>query len=136
MHTKRTKIGFGFLTIIEPTRVTLNTSSIIDHIYTTMPSNHVQSDVLQYTVSGHYVVFIILSFKIDTTPGKILHRRSYDKMDAEAFLNELMLSHLYNIATLSDNVQDAWVKWSDQFNYVVNRHVSTKQITKTGGVSS
>ena len=65
----------------------MNTSSIIDHIYTRMPNNHVQSDVqsdvLQYTVSGHYVVFIILSLKKNTTPGKILHRRSYDKLDAE-----------------------------------------------------
>ena len=49
-------------------------------------------------------------------------------MDTGAFLNELMLSQLYNIASLSDNVQDAWVKWSDQFNSIVNRHVSTKQI--------
>ena len=39
-----------------------------------------------------------------------------------------MLSQLYNIVSLSDNVQDAWVKWSDQFNSIVNRHVSTKQI--------
>ena len=42
--------------------------------------------------------------------------------------HELMLSQLYNIVSLSDNVQDAWVKWSDQFNFIVNRHVSTKQI--------
>ena len=47
-----------------------------------------------------------------------------------------MINWMRNIATLSDNVQDAWVKWSDQFNYVVNRHVSTKKITKTGGASS
>ena len=114
--------------ILEPTRVTLNTSSIIDHIYTTMPNNHVQSGVLKYTVSDHYLVYTILSFKKDTTPGKILHKKSYDKMDTGAFLNELMLSQLYNIVSLSDNVQDAWVKWSDQFNSIVNRHVSTKQI--------
>ena len=44
-------------------------------------------------------------------------------MDAGAFLNELMLSQLYNIFPLSANVEDAWVKWSDQFNSVVNRHV-------------
>ena len=39
-----------------------------------------------------------------------------------------MLSQLYNIVTLSDNIQDVWVKWSDQFNSIVNRHVSTKQV--------
>ena len=43
-------------------------------------------------------------------------------------MNERMLSQLYNIVTLSDNVQDAWVKWSDQFNSIVDRHASTKQI--------
>ena len=35
---------------------------------------------------------------------------------------------LYNIVNLSDNIQDAWVKWSDQFNSIVNIHGSTKQI--------
>ena len=65
---------------------------------------------------------------VDTTPCKILHKKSYNKMDTGAFLNELMLSQLYNIVSLSDNVQDAWVKWSDQFNSIVNRHVTTKQI--------
>ena len=48
--------------ILEPTRATLNTSSIIHHIYTTMPNNHVQSGVLKYTVSDHYLVYTILSF--------------------------------------------------------------------------
>ena len=65
--------------------------------------------VLKYTVSDHYLVFTILSFKKDTTPGKILHKRNYDKMDTEAFLNELMLSQLYNIVTLSDNIQNAFL---------------------------
>ena len=78
--------------ILEPTRVTLNTSSIIDHIYTAMPNNHVQSGVLKYTVSDHYLVYTILGFIKDTTPRKILHKTSYDKMDIGAFLNELMLS--------------------------------------------
>ena len=86
-----------------------------------MPNNHVQSGVLKYTVSAHYLVFTILSFKKDTTPGKILHKRNYDKMNTGAFLNELMLSELYNIVTLSDNIQDAWVKRSAQFNYIVNK---------------
>ena len=67
--------------ILEPTRVTLNTSSIIGHIYTTMPNTHVQSGVLKYTVSDHYLVYTIFSFKKDTTPSKILHKKSYDKMD-------------------------------------------------------
>ena len=57
--------------ILEPTRVTLNTSSIIDHIYTTMPNNHVYSGVLKYTVSDHYLVYTILS------PKKIPHRVQY-----------------------------------------------------------
>ena len=93
--------------ILEPTRVTLNTSSIIDHIYTPMPNNHVQSGVLKYKVSDHYLVYTIVGFKKDITPGKILHKKSYDKMDTGAFLNELLLSQLYNIVSLSDNVQDA-----------------------------
>ena len=72
-----------------------------------MPNNHVHYGVVKYTVSDHYLIFTILGFKKDTTPGKILHKRNWNKMDTGAFLNELMLSQLYNIVTLSDNIQDA-----------------------------
>ena len=46
--------------IVEPTRVTQSSQSIIDHIYTTMPHNHLDHGILKYTLSGHYFIFTTL----------------------------------------------------------------------------
>ena len=48
---------FSFKQLIEePTRVTLNTSSIIDHIATTRARNIVKSGVYEVSLSDHYMV--------------------------------------------------------------------------------
>ena len=41
--------------IVEPTRVTQSSQSVIDHIYTTMPHNHLDHGILKYTLSDHYL---------------------------------------------------------------------------------
>ena len=38
----------------EPTRVTPQTSTLIDHIYTTMPLRHTTTGVLKWSLSDHY----------------------------------------------------------------------------------
>ena len=49
---------FSFKQLIqEPTRVSLTTSSLIDHIATTCPTNNVDSGVLQVSMSDHYLVY-------------------------------------------------------------------------------
>ena len=46
--------------IIDPTRVTLNSSTIIDHIYVSVSLQNVTSGVLPITVSDHYLVFSLI----------------------------------------------------------------------------
>ena len=48
--------------INKPTRVTANSSTIIDHILTSMPHNHSESDVIEVTFSDHYLVYSVLKF--------------------------------------------------------------------------
>ena len=54
---------FSFNQLIkEPTRVTLDTSSIIDHIATTRARNIVKSGVHEVSMSDHYMVYCIRKF--------------------------------------------------------------------------
>ena len=49
--------------ISEPTRVTPNSSSVTEHIYTSNESYHVKSGVLYSTLSDHYAIYSIIRFK-------------------------------------------------------------------------
>lgn len=54
---------FSFKQLIEdPTRLTLTTSSIIDHVATTCVRNIVGSGVHEVSLSDHYVVYCIRKF--------------------------------------------------------------------------
>ena len=50
--------------ISDPTRVTVDTESIIDLIFTTSPENHSKSGVIPIILSDHFLVFTVLNFKI------------------------------------------------------------------------
>ena len=50
--------------IVEPTRVKQSSQSVIDHIYTTMPHNHLDHGILKYTLSDHYFIFPTLGAKL------------------------------------------------------------------------
>ena len=48
--------------IEEPTTVTLNTASLIDHIAVSSPENILESGVLRVALSDHYAVYCIGKF--------------------------------------------------------------------------
>ena len=72
--------------ITEPTRVTSTSSSVIDHIMTTCPDLHSRSDVVEITISYHYLIFTVLTSKPNSKSTKYIYCRSFDKA---SFLNEL-----------------------------------------------
>ena len=61
--------------IVEPTRVTQSSQSVIDHIYTTMPHNHLDHGILKYTLSDHYFIFTTLKFRRQASPPKLIHKK-------------------------------------------------------------
>ena len=54
---------FSFKQLIEEqTRVTLVTATVIDHVTTTCPINIMKSEVLEISLSDHYMVYCIQKF--------------------------------------------------------------------------
>ena len=79
---------FSFKQLLEdPTRVTLATSSIIDHIATTCARNIVKSGVCETSFSGHYMVYCILKLNGAVVRGhRMIKTRKMKNFDEEAFL--------------------------------------------------
>ena len=63
--------GFLFSQLINvPTRVTVSTQTLIDHIYTTNPEKHILSGVFNTAVSDHYLIFTVYGEDKPTTASK------------------------------------------------------------------
>ena len=82
--------------IVEPTCVTQSSQSVIDHIYTTMPHNHLDHGIMKYTLSENYLIFTTLKFRRQASPPKIIHKKDYNGININDFIRDLMDIGLYS----------------------------------------
>lgn len=110
--------------ITEPTRVTKNTSTLIDHIYSTMPEYHSYSGVIRCAISDHYMVYTILKshIKREKKTIKMVKVRDFKNFNPVTYNNDLMDCNLLHSVDSSKNIDEAWTKWSTQVTYVMNKH--------------
>ena len=78
----------GFVSVITiPTRITPNSATLIDHIYTNTKNNNIQSGVIVTDVSDHYATFYI-----DHTQRPEIHEhfsRKYSQQNIGKFIDTL-----------------------------------------------
>ena len=79
---------FSFKQLIdEPTRVTLTSSTLIDHIVTTSIDNILESGVHTLSLSGHYMVFCKCNLNGVVGGGhKLVKSRNIKHCNGESFL--------------------------------------------------
>ena len=121
---------YNFLQLIkEPTRVTLTTSSIIDHIATTRGRNIAESGVHKVSMSDHYMVFCVRKFN-----GALLKDRKIIKTRSMKHFNEIaLLAEVSNICweralNGTDDVNVLANTWSTAFSLAIDKHAPLKSI--------
>ena len=121
---------FSFTQLIEePTRVTLGTATLIDHIATTCPNNALESGVLKISMSDHYMVYCIRklnsSFKKD---HKAIKTRNMKNFSEEAFLQDVATINWQDILGTSDDVNKLVERFSTLFSLMIEKHAPLRQI--------
>ena len=117
--------------IVSPTRVTMNSRTLIDHMYTTCGDNHVLSGVVKTHVSDHFLTFTIVNCNDVNEPPNTIRSRSFKNFKEDAFVNDLIQLPFVDIQRESD-VDEAWGKWYDLLMSVINKHApyKTKRVRK------
>ena len=81
-----------FLSLItKPTRVTQNSSTLIDNIYCNIPkiSTSCKTGILRTSISDHYVIFCISINETLSSNRRCIEKRSFCEMNVFAFNNQL-----------------------------------------------
>ena len=110
--------------IVEPTRTTSDTCTVIDHIVTNKPTCVSESGVIPCGISDHDVTFAIRRArlpKIKNQP-KIIRVRKYNKFDNEAFRNDLKNMNFDQIKNITDDPNETWELWKRFYIDVLNEH--------------
>jgi hypothetical protein len=116
---------FGLHQVVkDPTRVTLRSSTLIDHIYTNnlnIVSNIRSSDI---SPSDHCPILCSLSCKMSSRPSKghtTIMFRSMKKFDETSFLNDLNNAPFSDTLLIPD-ASEALSYWSKLFISIIDKH--------------
>ena len=115
---------FSFKQLIEePTRVTLVTVTVIDHVATTCPRNIIKSGVLEVSLSDHYLVYCIRKFNGAVEKGhKNIKTRKMKNFNEEAFLADVTGICWEQILPETDDTNLLVNFWSEIFSLIIEEH--------------
>ena len=122
-----TSLGLSQL-ISEPTRVTNNTQTLIDHIYTNNEDNIRSVNVEKLCVSDHYEIFCNRSSHFSSEKNnehQVITYRSFKSFDEACFLNELCMVP-WEIIENFDTIDDVVSAWTSLFTEVLDKHAPIK----------
>ena len=115
---------FSFKQLVEePTRVTLTTSSIIDHIATTCARNIVKSGVHEVSMSDHYMVYCIRKFNGAVEKDhKMIKTRKMKNFNEDAFLADVSGICWEQMLTETDYINTLVNNWLNLFSLIIDKH--------------
>ena len=114
--------------IEEPTRITENSSSLLDHIFTNNVNKIYQSGVLNVGLSDHLIIFC--SRKVirgQIGKHKTIKIRSMKNYSPLEFINKLRMINWANVTNCTD-VNLAWENFKSIFLQILDEVAPTKQI--------
>ena len=112
--------------IKEPIRVTLDSSTLIDHIATTNCNNIAESGVLKISLSDHYLVYCVRKLR-----GGVKHQHKYitsrqlKNFNQEAFLSDLSEVNWEALVADAQDIDDAVRKWTQICSLILEKHAPT-----------
>ena len=112
--------------VTAPTRVTINTSTLIDVILSNMPESHILTEILHTSFSDHYMTYTIL--KCHTTPKhqhKFVTYRDYKEFNPDAFLMDVY--KLVQCSATKSSLSDKWDFFKSGFLRISNEHGPVKK---------
>ena len=108
--------------IDEATRVTMTTSSLIDHIVTNTPEKISDSGVIHTGISDHSLVFAIRKISVIDKQENILEIRNMKNFNEEKFIEDLLKQPWEHIYFCAEDPNAMWEIWKKIFLDVLDKH--------------
>ena len=114
--------NFGMSQLIDqPTRITQNTSTLIDVVLSTHPHNIPFSSVIKLGISDHYMIGCARKLNSLKFKPRTVKHRNYSKYNQQEFVEDLKSGSWVQVF-LSSTVDDAWNNFKNIFLTFCDRH--------------
>ena len=113
--------------INHPTRVTLQSETLIDHIYVSDKMMYKDSGVIPIGISDHHLVYTIRN-KFNKEKNKHIYIKYRDTKHADecSFLSDLSAINWNSIKSLT-NVNDMWSSFKHHYFEVIDKHFPMRE---------
>ena len=108
--------------IDEATRVTMTTTSLIDHMVTNIPEKLSDSGVIHTGISDHSLIFAIRKISVIKKQENIVEMRKMKNFNEENFVAELLKQHWEQVYFFAEDPNDMWEIWKKIFVEVLDKH--------------
>ena len=118
---------YGFLPqILQPTRVTENSATVIDNIFSNNITNEATSGNILLTLSEHFSQFLSINRGTIDYKKINMYRRDYSKFTTESFRDDVSIQNWnYSLNNVHDSFKDFYTKLEG----CIDRHAPLKKLT-------
>ena len=105
--------------ITEPTRVAVNSCTLIDHCITNSPNKIAKYGALHLAISDHALIYITYKAKHERSGARTIKTRCMKNFHKSSYLRDLQQKAWSDIQTLNDP-NDMWSMWKDLLMKSIN----------------
>jgi hypothetical protein len=115
-------------TIKGPTRITKDSSTLIDHIYVSVPELYSSSGVVPIGLSDHHLVYLFRKKNKQGVRNEHVYMKYRDqkRFDENEFLNDLRGVKWSKIKSYN-NVNSMWSEFKSLFMKIVDKHMPVRE---------
>ena len=129
MHLSNFYDVFSFKQILkEPTRVSLGSRTIVDHVATNFELNIINYGVIRVSVSDHYLVYCLRRFNGSLKRDhKFINTRTMTRFSHKECLDDVAKASWEQVVRSSKDINYLVIKWSYLFS-LIDKHAPYREI--------
>ena len=134
-HIKRIYNMFKLRQMInQPTRVTGDTKTLMDHMATNRLDAVSHSGVIACGIGDHDMVYLNRSMRLThiKRDPKVIETRKYNHFDSTAFLTDLKAFPFNEISRFTNSPSEVWTLWKTLYLDILNKHAPVTKIKIKG----
>ncbi|PFX12217.1 Cytidine and dCMP deaminase domain-containing protein 1 [Stylophora pistillata] len=107
--------------INSPTRISANSKSLIDLVFTSQPSKIQTSGSIDLGISDHHLIFAVFKVARGNAKPKVIPTRNYNSLDTRQLRSDFDQAP-WHTTSLFDDIDDSVDAWHCLYNEILNHH--------------
>ena len=116
--------------ILQPTRITDHSSTLIDNIFFNSIEHFTISGNLVYDLTDHLPNFIIFNKFSLISPKTKIHKRDFSNLDKSALINEYKLIDWHTVFSPDDDPSNMFDHFYSKISEITDKHIPIKQLSR------